>query len=94
MIDIKGKDKATLLAALYNNSIPRGLGMLHFEDKDMTVDEARDIIDSRDEMFKYDFDYLKGRVMKVNLSGDEFRGDLYDRDNGQGSAQRVVDSIT
>lgn len=54
----------------------------------MTVEEAREILKSRT-----DFDWLKGRVMKVNLSGDRFESDLYDRDNGLGAAQRVVDAI-
>ena len=39
------------------------------------------------------FDYLHGRVLKVELSGDEFDERLYDRDCGEGAAQRAVDSI-
>ena len=39
------------------------------------------------------FDYLHGRVLKVDLSGDEFDERLYDRDCGKGAAQRAVDSI-
>jgi hypothetical protein len=34
--------------------------------------------------------YLKGRVMKVDLSGDSFGPWLYDRDNGDGAAERVI----
>ena len=30
MVDIKGLNKAEVLAALYNNSKPLGLGFLHF----------------------------------------------------------------
>lgn len=41
-----------------------------------------------------DFDYLEGRVLKVNLSNDDgFEEWLYDRDNGNGAAQRAIDSI-
>jgi len=36
------------------------------------------------------FDYLYGKIMKVNLSGDEFSPTLYDRDNGEGSAFKAI----
>ena len=39
------------------------------------------------------FDYLKGRVMKVDLSEDDgFEEWLYDRDNGEGAAQSALDN--
>lgn len=89
MIDIKGLNKAEVLAALYNNSKPQGLGLLHFDPKDMTVEEAENILKETT-----DFDYLKGRVMKVNLSSDDgFEEWLYDRDNGNGAAQRAIDTL-
>lgn len=41
-IDIKGIDKAELLAALFNGSRQMGMGMMHFEGaKPMTVEQAR-----------------------------------------------------
>lgn len=86
MVDIKGLNKAEVLAALYNNSKPQGLGFLHFDAKDMTVAEAEEILKQTT-----DFDYLKGRVMKVNLSSDDgFKEWLYDRDNGNGAAERAI----
>lgn len=86
MVDIKGLNKAEVLAALYNNSKPQGLGFLHFDAKDMTVAEAEEILKQTT-----DFDYLKGRVMKVNLSSDDgFEEWLYDRDNGSGAAERAI----
>lgn len=89
MVDIKGLNKAEVLAALYNNSKPLGLGFFHFDAKDMTVAEAEEILKQTT-----DFDYLKGRVMKVNLSSDGgFEEWLYDRDNGNGAAQRAVDAL-
>ena len=36
------------------------------------------------------FDYLYGRVLKVDLSGDEFDERLYERDNGRDSAARAI----
>lgn len=89
MVDIKGLGKAEVLAALYNNSKPQGLGFLHFDPPKMTVEEAEEILKQTT-----DFDYLKGRVMKVDLSSDDgFEEWLYDRDNGNGAAQRVIDEL-
>ncbi len=89
MVDIKGLNKAEVLAALYNNSKPQGLGFLHFDAKDMTVAEAEEILKQTT-----DFDYLKGRVMKVNLSSDDsFEEWLYDRDNGNGAAEKVISGL-
>lgn len=87
-IDISKIDKATLLAALYNNSKPLGMGILHFDPKPMTKEEAEEILKEG-----FDFDYLKGRVMKVNLDGDMMRVDLYDRDNGEGAAEKVISKL-
>lgn len=39
------------------------------------------------------FDYLNGKVMKVDLGQDEFDPRLYDRDNGEGAAQRAIDNL-
>lgn len=89
MVDTRGLNKAEVLAVLYNNSKPQGLGFLHFEPKEMTVAEAEEILKQTT-----DFDYLKGRVMKVDLSSDDgFEEWLYDRDNGNGAAQRAIDEL-
>jgi hypothetical protein len=87
-IDIKSVSKAKVLAALYNASRPQGMGFLHFEPKPMTEEEAK-------ELLKHDsyFDYLKGRVMKVDLSGDTLEECLYDRDNGHGAAYEALKSL-
>ena len=86
MIDLKGKNKAEVLAALYNASRPQGLGFLSFDAAFMTKKEARALLDSG----RTYFDYLKGRVLKVDLSGDELDPRLYDRDNGQGAAAAAL----
>lgn len=82
MIDLTNKNKAEVLARLYNASKPQGLGILHYEESRMTIEEAQNLLDSGQTYF----DYLKGRVMKIDLSGDTLDPRLYDRDNGQGSA--------
>lgn len=89
MVNISGISKGKVLAALYNASHPLGMGFLHYDPIPMTEGEADELLKCR----TY-FDYLKGRVMKVDLSNDsEFDERLYDRDNGIGAAQRVIDRL-
>lgn len=88
MINLIGKNKAKVLAALYNNSQPLGLGFLQYDPTPMTETEAAQLLAQT----TY-FDYLKGRVMKVDLSGDTLNPWGYDRDNGQGAAERAINSI-
>lgn len=89
MIDIKGLDKAEVLSGLYNNSRVIGYGAMFVSDKDMTMEEARELL----EHTTY-FDYLHGKIMKVDLKSDiEFDERLYDRDNGKGSAERVIQKL-
>ena len=89
MVDIKGLDKARVLKALYDHSHVQGLGFMHAaEEGTVTVESCAKLLE------KYtQYDYLHGRVLKVDLSGDEFDERLYDRDCGKGAAQRAVDSI-
>ena len=51
----------------------------------MTKEQAEEILKTG-----YSFDYLKGRVMKVDLDKNEFESRSYDRDNGEGAADKVV----
>lgn len=87
-IDISKMSKAKVLAALYNNSKPQGRGFLHFEAAPMSEREASALLKD----YTY-FDYLKGRAMKVDLSGNHLDPYLYDRDNGQGAAAGVIENI-
>ena len=90
VIDITGIGKPELLAALYNNSKPIGLGFLQATPESMTYREAEIIIEQQGKRF----DYLKGRPLKCDLSGDTFDPWGYDRDNGgPGSALRVVQAV-
>lgn len=88
MIDLNGMNKAEVLAKLYNASKPLGLGFLHFDPKDMTVEEAQALLDDAGKYWY--FDYIKSRVMKIDLRGDELDPCLYDRDNGDGAAARAL----
>lgn len=90
MVSIKGLSKAKVLAALYNASHPQGMGFLQYTPGDMTEQEAQALLDQHGH---FSFDYLKGRVMKVDIRSDELDERLYDRDNGPGAAQRAINSI-
>ena len=87
VIDISGLNKADVLAALYNGARPQGLGFLHYDPAPMTTEEAQVHLDNQP--FGY-FDYLIGRVMKVDLSKDVLDTYLYDRDNGRGAAMEAL----
>ncbi|MDB5185345.1 MAG: hypothetical protein JWN38_1153 [Candidatus Saccharibacteria bacterium] len=89
-ISIADLDKAAVLAALFNGSRPQGLGFLAYNGGEgMTTEQAQAILDSG----QTGFDYLQGRVMKVDLSGDSFDPWGYDRDNGQNAAKVVIDEL-
>ena len=82
-----GLDRYEVLCALYNNSKPLGLGILHFTLENLTLKEAHEQLDG------YDYaDYVKGRVIKVKLPEDaeSFSPRLYDRDNGEGAALNAL----
>ncbi len=87
-IDLKGLNKAAVLAALYNASKPQGMGFLHYDPAPMTVEQAEKLLKQTT-----DFDYLMGRVMKIDLGGDTLDTWGYDRDNGNGAAAAAIASL-
>jgi len=89
MISIKGMDKASVLMALFNNSKQQGMGVLDLSGASpMVYETAAEIVKET-----VRFDYLMGRVLKVDLAGDEFNEWCYDRDNGNGAALKAIESI-
>ncbi len=104
-IDIKGIDKAALLAALYNNAKPMGMGALQARPGVMTREDAMKAMFAGDDgtrMFgetlgrgpdKLYFDYLYGRPLKVNLEGDVLETSMYNRDWGKDAAEKIVQSL-
>ena len=89
MINIKGLNKVEVLLALYNHSHVQGMGFLQEVSNYTLADARRDYENSRE---KY-FDYLHGKIMKVDLREDEFDDRLYDRDNGIGAAKEAIDEL-
>ena len=86
MVSIVGLDKAVVLAALYNAAKPQRMGFLHYKTEPLTKDKAKEVIGKQG----LSFDYLGGRVMKIDLSGDSINPWSYDRDNGQGAVARAI----
>jgi len=87
-ISLVGLNKGDVLAALYNASKPQGMGFMHYDPTPMTREEAEELLKETT-----DFDYLRGRVMKVDLSKDELNPWCYDRDNGQGAAASAIATL-
>lgn len=83
-IDISGLDKTKLIFELWTHSHVQGLSVLSEREFDFREVEAR--IAGGNTYF----DYLFGRVMKVDVSGDTMETYLYDRDCGHGKAAAVV----
>jgi hypothetical protein len=91
MINIEGLDKGAVLAALFNAAKVRGRGFYHATDRVMTADQGRKTLERlKGGLF---IDYLEGRVLKVDLTGDSFDPWLYDRDNGEGAAARALEDM-
>ena len=89
-MNIKNYNKAEVLAALYNKAEVQGMGIFQAVSGDMTQEEAEIIF--KESPDKY-FDYLKGRAMKVSLAQDEVETRLYNRYNGDGVAERIIEAL-
>lgn len=91
MISLEGLNKAAVLAALYNASRQQGMGFFQSRGAtEMTEEQAQQELDANPRLY---FDYLHGRVMKIDLRTDDLEERLYDRDNGQGAAARVIEQL-
>jgi len=88
-MDISKLNKAEVLAALYNRAQTQGMGIFQYQKGDMSKEQAEGILK---EGHTY-FDYLAGRVMKVDLSGDEMDTRLYNRDNGKDAAEKALQPL-
>lgn len=87
VIDISNKDKAEVLANLYNNSHPMGKGMAQYDPTPMTIETAKKLLEK-----KQYFDYILGRPIHINFEGNIINVRGYNYDNAHGLAQRVISS--
>jgi hypothetical protein len=88
MISIVGLEKADVLAALWNNALqpPEWFSReLYSGSTRMSREQAAAHLEQHD-----GWDYLDGRLLKMNIGGDSFDPWGYDRDNGAGLAARVI----
>lgn len=89
-MNISHLDKAEVLVALYNGSKQQGMGFMHLDGRQSMFfkEEAEELL--KQTIY---FDYLHGRVMKIDLSGDELATYLYNRDNGSGAVEKILASL-
>jgi hypothetical protein len=82
--------KGVVLAHLYNNSKPLGMGLYQYKAKAMTKADANKLLEGNNY-----FDYLHGRPMKINFSNyPELDPWGYDRDNGgTGTMEHLVGEL-
>lgn len=88
MINIKGLNKSDVLLTLWRGSISQGLAVFG-----LSKGWGEPTRDELDRASSGNVDYFKGRVIKCDLRDDEFDPRLYDRDCGEGAAQRAIASL-
>ena len=88
MVSISGLNKAQVLKTLWENSKAQGMSFLALPKEGLRLSDCA----ARLTQHNY-VDYFAGKVIKVDFSGDSFDTWGYDRDNGEGAAQRAVDSL-
>lgn len=84
--DITGLDKADVLLALWNGAF--GNGGFWPSTHSLTREIASQVLQENQYI-----DYLGGKALKVNLNGNTFSANLYNRDNGAGRAQKIVTEL-
>jgi hypothetical protein len=93
VINIKGLNKADVLLALFNASKSRSNQMtadlMELIDP-IDIDRSSGLIEDNPSLY---FDYVNGRSLKVDLSGDGLDTWLYDRDNGEGCAAMALSPL-
>lgn len=92
-INIAGIPKSEVIRRLYNGgnfqppiNTPSGI-IAAITPGEMSEEMAQRAVESNTRLY---FDYLNGRPMKADISGDVFDPRLYDRDRGAGAAARAL----
>jgi hypothetical protein len=79
-------NRAAALVALHGASQQQGMGFSH-PDYPLSLHEATDRLNLSPHV-----DYLRGRIIKVDFTSHELDPRLYDRDNGDGAAERALEA--
>ncbi len=88
-MNISHLSKAKVLAALYNGARAPIMGFMRFDPRPMLIEEAQDLFNKG----QTKFDYINGRSMKVDFIEDELNTGLYNRDNGEGAAEAIIEVL-
>jgi hypothetical protein len=80
--------KWLVLMTLFNGAMSPGLGAMHRENKKMDEELARELLGTA----TY-FDYLGGRVLKVEMGFKTLATTLYNRDNGKNRAEDLLYNV-
>lgn len=81
-------NKSQVLQTLYNYANIQGMGFLNPRCKEqMTLSQSDEIFKSNRNKY---FDYVNGRVLKIDLSKNDLQTWLYNRDNGVNSAEIAI----
>ena len=87
-MDITGLDKKEVLRALFAAAQPFGYGFTHYNSNDTLT--AQEVERYAKDGFKFDIDYIKGRLMKINLSQNIVNTRAYNSDNGEMAAENAI----
>lgn len=85
-VDVSALDLAEVLMKLFNAAKSPGLARLHYRAEPMTIEQARACLAGG----RREFDYLEGRVLKLDLRSPQVDVWGYDRDNGEGAMARIL----
>ena len=88
VINISKKNKAALLVALYNNSLPVGIVFNYYDFPKMTIQDSEKLLAKTK-----CFDYINGHVIFINFNSDFYDTRIYNITNGYYAAERAIDSV-
>jgi hypothetical protein len=89
-VDISMFNTDNLKLTLFYSLINKSTSNKNIITADADLSEYNDTLRS---IKKGYIDYYNGRVFKANISGKTFETGLYNRDNGNGAAERIVKDI-
>lgn len=88
-VDATGLEASEVLAELYNNAKPLGMGIHQYKAEVMDTNEATLLLEKGKR-----FDYVFGRYMKVDFSKYPILNpDSFDSQYGKGTMQKLVDNV-
>jgi len=87
-VSLIGLNKGDVLAAMFNAAKIHDPKKQGSRQKKMGRREASELLDKTSYIGS-----LEGRSLKIDFSGTKFDSSYYDRDNGRGLAQEVIDEL-